>query len=212
MPARAPGRAAAVLVLGVVAVGVVGAAIWFDRRDRGEAGRAAVAVDSIVLLGDSITEQGEWHELLPDRPVVNAGHSGFTTAQLVDVAVDVAAAEPEIVYVLAGTNDIRDSLPATTTAEHYRRLLDALAASPATTVVVQTVLPRADAPAAVDEINRELTEIAAERRLRVLDLHTPFDDGSGGLRPAETTDGVHLAAAGYERWAALLAADLDGGA
>jgi lysophospholipase L1-like esterase len=38
----------------------------------------------------------------------------------------------------------------------------------------------------------------------VVDLHAEFDDGAGGLRPDETTDGVHLTVEGYRRWATVL--------
>jgi lysophospholipase L1-like esterase len=50
--------------------------------------------------------------------------------------------------------------------------------------------------------------LAAQRNLRLLDLHRAFDDGAGGLRSTETSDGVHLTAAGYARWAELLEQEL----
>ena len=70
--------------------------------------------------------------------------------------------------------------------------------------MLQTILPRSDAREAVRESNRAIRELAAERDLQVLDLYAAFDDGTGALRPRETTDGIHLAAAGYQRWAAQL--------
>ena len=54
------------------------------------------------------------------------------------------------------------------------------------------------------EANLAIRRLASERGLELLDLHVAFDDGTGALRADETTDGVHLAAAGYERWAAEL--------
>lgn len=160
--------------------------------------------DSIVMLGDSITAEADWNRLLPDQPLVNEGHPGFTTEQLVAVAGEVAADDPAAVVVLTGTNDIRDGHPPTWTREHLERLIDRLEHGSATTIILQTVLPRADAPAEVRRVNAEIRDLAARRGLRLLDLHETFDDGTGALRGDETYDGLHLTVVGYERWATVL--------
>lgn len=169
-----------------------------------------IDAQSIVMLGDSITEQADWDSLLPDLPIVNHGYSGYTTEQLLPIGDSIGEATPRIVFVLTGTNDIRDSRSPEWTATHLRRLLDALQQrSPDTIVVVQTVLPRSDQPAAVQVTNDALRAVATDSGVQVFDLHGAFDDGAGGLRPDETTDGVHLSPSGYERWAALLESVID---
>jgi lysophospholipase L1-like esterase len=190
--------------LAVLAVAAVaGVTAWWS-RDQGTT-RAAIGPETVVLLGDSITEFGRWEDLLPDRPVANRGFAGFTSEELVPVAAEVAVDRPRLVLVLAGTNDIRDGHDTAWTERELGRILDELAAAgPGTTVVLQTLLPRADAVAEIDAANRMIVDLAAARGLEVLDLHPAFDDGTGGLRPAETTDGLHLSPAGYERWADLL--------
>ena len=152
------------------------------------------------MLGDSITAEADWSRLLPDQPLVNEGHPGFTTEQLVVVAERVAAADPAAVIVLTGTNDIRDGHPPAWTREHMEQLIDRLENGSDATIVIQTVLPRADAPAAVQQANAEIVDLAALRGLRLLDLHETFDDGTGALRDHETYDGLHLTVDGYERW------------
>ena len=168
--------------------------------------RGQIDSGSVVMLGDSITEQAEWDSLLPDLPIVNHGYSGYTTEQLVPLAESVGDARPHAVLVLTGTNDIRDGRSPEWTAGQLRLLLDAFAKrSPDTIVVVQTVLPRDDHPTAAHATNDAMKAVAASRGARVLDLHGAFDNGAGGLRSHETTDGVHLSTSGYRRWAALLA-------
>lgn len=195
------------------AIVVAAVVIAFARRgDTGvdEIDRAPVTTESVVMLGDSITALGEWDRLLPGYPVANAGHPGYTSEQLVPVAAEVADRRPAVVFVLAGTNDIRDSLPASATGDHVARIVDAIATrSPGTRIVVQTLLPRADAIDAVRAANAEIERVAAERGVELLRLTEAFDDGAGGLRAAETPDGVHLSAAGYDRWATLLLPVLD---
>jgi len=199
------------LLLVVASAAVAGCAVLLvaRRSDDTRPPEASITGESIVMLGDSITAQGRWSELLPERPIVNAGRGGATTQQLLPVALDVAGRRPRAVLILTGTNDIRDGRDAAWTAVHLSAILDAFrTAAPDTEVVLQTILPRSDAPDAVQRANVAITQLAAEHDLRLIDLHRHFDDGSGGLRAAETTDGVHLSSAGYARWAAVLEPEL----
>ena len=210
MASRRVSRRAMVFIVvtgSVTAAMVAGLALRSTRG--GEDDEREIATDSVVMLGDSITEQGRWASLLPRWPVVNHGHAGFTTAELLPAAHEIATAGPSVVFILTGTNDIRDGHPAAWTIEHLRKILDAFqSTAPHTAVVVQTILPRGDARRAVDLANAAIRDEASGRGLRVLDLHVAFDDGNGALRADETSDGVHLATAGYDRWAALLEREL----
>lgn len=178
-------------VVGVVAVALL----------RTSASSPRITHDSIVMLGDSITAEADWSNLLPGHLLVNEGHSGYTTAQLVTVAERIATADPAAVFVLTGTNDIRDGHPASWTRRQLELLIDGIEKRSTATIVIQTVLPRADAPTDVQRVNDEIRDIARLRGLRLLDLAEAFDDGTGALRDGETYDGLHLTTEGYERWA-----------
>jgi lysophospholipase L1-like esterase len=126
-----------------------------------------------------------------------------------DEVEEIASRRPRSVFILTGTNDIRDGHPPSWTVDRLGELIDRLRRrSPDTVVVVQTILPRSDARQAVRDANSAIRQLASERELELLDLYAVFDDGTGALRARETTDGVHLAAAGYQRWAAELDAVL----
>jgi lysophospholipase L1-like esterase len=196
-----------VSIVGAVVASIAGLVVVAVVRSGGSGG--PITHDSIVMLGDSITAEADWSRLIPGQPLVNEGHPGFTTAQLVPVAERVAAADPAAVVVLTGTNDIRDRHPSSWTREHLEQLIDRLEVGSTATIVVQTVLPRADAPVAVEQVNAEIRELADRRGLRVLDLHDAFDDGTGALRSDETYDGLHLTVDGYQRWADELRPVLD---
>jgi N-acetylglucosamine-6-sulfatase len=196
--AIAVGCAGAVVVAGVLLVTVR------VQRD-GRARRPAIGADTIVMLGDSITEEADWGALLPTWPIANRGYSGHTTAQLADEVGDIATHQPRSVFILTGTNDIRDGHPPSWTVDRLGELVDRLRRdAPGTVVVLQTVLPRADARTAVRDLNAAIRRLASQRGLEILDLYSAFDDGTGALRAEETTDGIHLTAPGYERWAAEL--------
>jgi len=195
---------AAALAAAVVGGSLIGAVLRWQRGQDGT-DRGSIGPATVVLFGDSLTEEGDWARLLPDRPVANQGYSGFTTEQLIPIAESVAADRPRLVLVLAGTNDIRDGHPPAWTERQLIAVLDRLeAAGPETTVIVQTLLPRADAAEEVVATNERIVALAADRGVAIVDLHPSFDDGAGGLRAEETRDGLHLSEAGYRRWVELL--------
>lgn len=200
---------AGVVVAAITLLLAAGAALWWQ-RNQGGTHRASIGPTTVVLFGDSLTEEGDWEALLPGRSVSNQGYSGFTSAQLIPVAEDVAADQPRLVLILAGTNDIRDGHPPSWTEANLAEILDRFQeASPATTVIVQTLLPRADAPTEVVATSERIVALADSRDVTVVDLHPAFDDGAGGLRPADTRDDLHLSEAGYQRWIGILEPVLD---
>ena len=132
-----------IMVAGAAAVVLVGAVLVTTRVQRAE--RGAISDDTIVMLGDSITAEGDWDALLPQWPIVNRGHSGHTTAQLLSEAEAIASHQPRAVFVLTGTNDIRDKHPPSWTVDRLGQILDRLSrGAPDSIVVLQTILPRAD--------------------------------------------------------------------
>ena len=61
----------------------------------------------VVFFGDSITDIWHLEDYFPGKPYVNRGIGGQTTQQmLVRFRQDVINLEPEVVIILAGTNDI----------------------------------------------------------------------------------------------------------
>ena len=60
----------------------------------------------IVMLGDSLTEWGNWHELVPEYSILNRGISGDTSSGVLDRLQEVIERRPKVVFVMIGTNDI----------------------------------------------------------------------------------------------------------
>jgi lysophospholipase L1-like esterase len=194
----AVGCAGVVFVAGVL---LVAARVQRDGRSR----RDPIGAETIVMLGDSITAEADWAMLLPAWPIANRGYAGHTTAQLLDEVDEVASHRPRSVFILTGTNDIRDGHPPSWTVDRLGKIIDRIRhGAPGAVVVLQTILPRADARQAARDTNTAIRRLASERGLELLDLYVAFDDGAGALRTGETTDGLHLAPAGYQRWASVL--------
>ncbi len=171
----------------------------------------------VVFFGDSITE-GWGREgsagFFPGKGWLNRGISGQTTAQmLVRFAQDVLALKPQVVVILAGTNDIAGNTGPSTQAmieDNLHAMVD-LARAHGIGVVLASVLPVSDypwlpgtAPAPkVRALNAALKRYADAKQLVYLDYYTPMANAAGGLDPQLADDGVHPTAKGYAVMAPL---------
>ena len=172
---------------------------------RHEPGRADIfrslpGTASTVMVGDSLTEGGGWTERFPGCRILNRGVSGATVAGVAARLDEILSREPERVFVLIGISDLMAGSDPELLMQDFATIMDSLAA--ATDLHVFAVL-RSGPPRvrhAVDALNARLAEAVAERGITWHDLN-PALAGPEGLQPAYTTDGIHLTAAGYAKWA-----------
>lgn len=187
-----------------------GGKLHFSMRVAGFASRqlwAPPAPGAVAMVGDSITEGGDWDRLLPGARTVNFGVSWDQTTGLYNRLGQIAAAQPSKIVLLIGTNDIGNGRPGEKTAEHAARVVEAMTQIvPPERILVQAVMPRqAQFRAEIETLNARLEDIAAETGADFIDLYTPFLV-DGALDPAVTNDSLHLNEEGYRRWAGLIAA------
>jgi lysophospholipase L1-like esterase len=98
---KSPGREVTNAISGLAFTGSVS-------RAR-NAGVSAPAKDEkrVVFMGDSITDGWKLATYFPSKPYINRGISGQTTPQmLIRFRPDVIALKPQVVVILAGTNDL----------------------------------------------------------------------------------------------------------
>ena len=165
----------------------------------------------VVFMGDSITE--EWSNLYPDyfdtKGYINRGIGGQTTPQmLIRFKPDVIDLEPDIVVILAGTNDIAGN----TGPSNVKMITDnifsmaELARAHQIKVVLSSILPVfeyewakeiKDVPATIDSVNDELKKYVNDHGLVYLDYFSPMVDERKGLNKDYTYDGVHPNQDGY---------------
>lgn len=169
----------------------------------------------ILFLGNSITERGEWHELLPGRKVANRGIGGDNTFGVLARLDGVIKQRPKKLFLLIGINDIGRGLPTEVILNNYRRILVKLTQGlTKTTIIVQSVLPMNESKLAYDYlknkadkvkvVNEGIVKLASEFNLTYLNLHELFADETGALKAAYTKDGIHLLPAAYVDWVAWL--------
>lgn len=160
----------------------------------------------VVFLGDSLTAGGSWGEYYVNYMVSNLGVVGDTVDHLL-----LRTAQPELLmpnkcFLMIGVNDLIYGSDADTVLEKYDRLLAKLSAQPMQ-VYVQSVLPvREDQirypvrNEAIRQLNLGIEALADRYGMPYIDVHSLFADEAGQLDAAVSYDGLHLSAAGYERW------------
>jgi lysophospholipase L1-like esterase len=171
--------------------------------------RLTTTEPDLVMLGDSLTDRGEWHELLGARVVANRGIAGETLSGVMARLDTVVALKPKSVAIMLGINDLLAGEPVDTCLTRYTAIIDALQRlQPAPRIVVQSVLPVGRNVAASNEairlLNTQLSSLCIARNCEFLDLFPAFVAGDGFINSELTTDGVHLNGRGYVLWASRL--------
>lgn len=186
--------------------------LWLERRSH-FAARAPAERESLVFLGDSIT-QGWGDDLggaFSEIKVANRGIGGDTTrGMLFRLASDVLQLDPIGVVILAGTNDLEEGAEPEMIAANLQLILEALQRYRASMpVVLCRVFPSSETkrrpPDQIRRINRLFEQVASHfPQVTYLDTWSLFTDQAGNARIDEFPDLLHPNHLGYAKWAKAL--------
>jgi lysophospholipase L1-like esterase len=189
-----------------------------------ELGSPIAGEHRVVFYGDSITDKWTLGKYFPAKNYINRGISGQTTSQmLLRFRQDVVNLDPELVVMLAGTNDIAGNTGAisiediegniTSMAELARAHNVALILSSVTPVNNYTSASQrffADRPPSeILRLNEWMKAYCASTNCYYLDYFDSMVDGSGLLKRALSEDGLHPNDAGYKIMAPLAQSAID---
>lgn len=181
---------------------------------------APVAPHHIVMLGNSLTEGGDWPTLLHNPLVRNRGINGDMSTGIIGRLSQILPGKPRAIFLMIGINDLSQNISTRHLLMHYRQIAEEIHShSPQTRLYIQSMLPIREATGRwtrlkgkspqIAEVNRELRLLAAEFGDTFIDLYPLFTEpGTDVLRQELTTDGLHLTARGYEIWAGVVAKHL----
>src|SRR6266446_3593383 len=179
----------------------------------------------VVFMGDSITDS--WDSpanggFFPGKPYIDRGISGQTTPQmLIRFRADVIALRPEVVVILAGTNDLAGNTGPSTLEAIEDNLISMmeLARANSTRVVLASILPVSDyekskdgkpiiqtaqrPPEKIRALNEWMRAYATKNRSIYLDYYSSMIDEKGFLKDELSEDGLHPNAKGYAVMAPL---------
>src|SRR5882672_5659674 len=188
------------------------------RGDNGSLRAMPVEKNRVVFFGDSITDIWKLDKYFGEKPYVNRGIGGQTTPQmLVRFRQDVIDLHPQVVVILAGTNDIAGNTGPMSLGDieaNYSSLAE-LARAHNIRVVFSSILPVHNytpkaqeffaqrPPEKILELNRWLKDYCAAKTLAYLDYFNSMVDEKGLLKRDLAEDGLHPNPAGYKIMAPL---------
>jgi lysophospholipase L1-like esterase len=190
------------------------------REDNVKVSAPAKNEKRVVFIGDSITDSWDdprYGGFFPGKPYVNRGISGQTTPQmLIRFRPDVIALKPDVVVILAGTNDIAGNtgpMPLEAIEDNLTSMVE-LARVHRIRVVLASVMPVSDyektadgqprnqttrrPPEKIKALNEWMKTYATENRLTYLDYYSAMVDDKGFLKDELSNDGLHPNEKGYE--------------
>lgn len=167
--------------------------------------------NSIVMLGNSLTNGCEWHELFGNPKVINRGIVGDTTDDIDERLAPVIKGHPAKIFLMTGTNDISHDLSADTVAAKIMAIVGRIRTeSPSTEVYVQSLLPINNSfgkykrmigkEDVIRQVNVILKNECAKEGIPYIDIHSLLTDDEGNLRKDLTNDGLHILGPAYMIW------------
>lgn len=163
-----------------------------------------------VMIGDSITAQGVWSELLSTPSVANRGISGETSNQILNRINGILKVKAQKAFILMGANDFSQRKTAEEVYENYIKLVDALKSNNTAAVIQTTTRCNIDKQPRWKTINEEIKKLnkmlqiyASDNGIEFIDLDSSLSD-SKGLLDKYSPDGIHLNLAGFKKWSALI--------
>ena len=161
----------------------------------------------IVFLGNSITAQCDWAELMNNPKIKNRGISGDSTDGILERVGGILDKSPSKLFLMIGVNDLLFHKPQYVVENHKKIVALILKKSPSTQLYLYSVLPVnstvRNIPIANEDIlflNKEIRQIARDNDLIYIDLNTKFANKDGALFAKFTSDGIHLNGDAYLQW------------
>ena len=169
--------------------------------------------DSIVFLGDSLTDYVKFDEILRNPSIKNRGIAGDTTLGVLNRLDEVISIKPAKLFILIGTNDIVYGRKADEIIQSIRQIISRVhSESKGTKIYIQSLFPvnnikfRTNRPIeTIQAVNAEIKKLADELHCIFIDLYPLLlNESENALDVRYTIDGLHLNGKGVLKWVEYL--------
>jgi len=163
--------------------------------------------NSIIMLGDSLTDGILWNELFDNNEkIINRGIGGNKTSDILERLGEITNRKPKKIFLMIGINDLANN-ESNNLINNYNEIIKEIKSeSKGTEIYIQSILPINNeikylkiSNEDIINTNHELKKIAEENNLNYIDLYNKFLKNDL-LDSDLTIDGVHLNANGYKIW------------
>lgn len=165
------------------------------------------------MLGDSLTYEGNWSQLLHRDDIINEGINGDTTYGMLYRLDAMNLLHVKTVCIMAGINDLASGENADDIFDRYEMIIEYFRNLNIHVIIESTLYVSQDMyeyeffNSKVAKLNAHLQNFATEHSLQFLDINSHLSDNSI-LNTRYTVDGVHLNSAAYEVWGEVLCNNL----
>jgi len=169
--------------------------------------------NEIIMLGNSHTQNFEWHEMFKNVNIKNRGINGDVTKGILRRLNEVIESNPKKVFIEIGINDLLHGYYVDTVLNNYIKIIQRIRVqSPQTKIYIQNILPTKltiynTKKPVIDSIyvlNKRLKDYCAINNLTYIDLFSRFEI-EGELNPKyDCGDHLHLNGSGYIEWCSLI--------
>ncbi len=162
----------------------------------------------VVMLGDSITQGGNWTELFPGLKIVNRGIAGNKTMDIQARLDQVFGDQTRDVFLMAGINDLVQGAEVDQVFGNLVEIVRRLQQKKIKVHLQSTLeCSRVQCGAWLDKVrllNGLLQDYAAKNGIVWININDGMTSESEGLLGFYTNDGFHLTASGYLAWSKTL--------
>lgn len=169
--------------------------------------------NEVIMLGNSLTQNFEWHEIFPDVNIKNRGINGDITLGLLQRLPEVLESKPLKIFIEIGINDIQQGIPIDQIYQNYTAVIQKIKKySPTTKIYVQNLLPahvhlynnKNKLIVLITDLNTKLEEYCLANSITYIDLFSTFKDGDKLNSNYDSGDHLHLNGTGYLKWCELI--------
>lgn len=193
---------------------------WWMKRHQQKVNLAQKTDPDLVLLGDSITHHWEksgkqvWQKWFADINTLNLGFSGDRTENVLWRIRngEISDINPKLVILMIGTNNTghRMEAPEDIVKGIEQIIVELQTRLPNSKILLLDIFPRGATAADLARINNAkvnqlLKPLAAEKKIRQINLNSIFLDEAANLPKSIMPDALHPNKTGYQLWAKALA-------
>ncbi|MBF0445807.1 MAG: hypothetical protein HQL68_09460 [Magnetococcales bacterium] len=168
-----------------------------------------------IIIGDSLIDGADWHELLNGVSIINRGIAGDTTFGVLNRIENSLALKPKKLFIMIGINDLKWGFSIEQSIDNYKQILATIKKSKINTTVLSVIYPGkfnqekylkkfgGDLQKRVQLFNKELEEECSKQGIDYVDVNSSFIE-NGFLKEEFSFDGLHLNGLAYVKFAELL--------
>jgi lysophospholipase L1-like esterase len=174
----------------------------------------------VVMVGDSITNGGNWNKLLNNKRIANLGIGGDSTDGVLNRLEDIYYFNPKICFLMIGINDFQGNRSVEYVIENYQKIIQEIKQHNIR-VIVQSVLHLGHnyyinriigknkndweiINGKVERLNKELEKKAKEYGVEFVNINAELSINNILEEQYGDYSGLHLSQLGYEKWTEII--------